>query len=1037
MKASPSVVVCFILAAAHAALVAGEPLKAPPQDVGLPYTRSARASALRSINEYVAVFASPTYGSRYAYVQGFKTRLDEADVLGGKALRREGVLYVPASFIGVLALPNVRPFPAPEYLRDKWVYALPRSEVNLPGTVRTLQVKGRRYVAFADAAKALGLDVYENPRGLALAARKRVDFQDSDASLIDRIVTLFDTPDELADPGIATAAVPTLRAQGRWTDHVSVKPEQLALLDGPQTEWAMTPHSLYSEEGFNRALLGSAVPAPGIYPRLLFSEKDVPMLRERMRTSKLGQRTLIQWEVLFRKTWWDPGTSDGAIFLKLADDKQFRDLQWPDVDASSGNGLTRTLFAGQKPGIRNSHVNYNTNSLVTMALYCLLTDNNERGPQVAAAICNYYRLIEPIIDEINARSDSEFGVGPDAANWAETAWRGMHGTVAHMDLAFALDFAGKWMSPSQKDTMRRIIAKATYGRRDNMQAAPGRVQDINHMTWHLTNFLAASAIEGLEGCDPEVLESGRRAAEAFCEWGIDKYGQIFESNGKNGGGIQFQILTMNVLARRGLNLWAHPHWRKLPEAQALCTSPDGKATLSSGTYGGTAFSRQALQIFHAFYPDNKAAEWLLTVSGEFDAEGFDPETYRAQLEKSIAGVRLPSPTNPGFVFAGIYDSDWDPISRASAGLPLTFNDDVHGILSAYSDSTPDAAWLCLHVRSNQYIGSGHHHADVGMFYFSGRGVNWITESPFDQAYDGKYHNLVLVDGLAQPDGLPARGDYIGATTADAAAFGSVNMTRSYSWKWMNQIIQWNTASNEPPAGGPTSWYPEPAKWELETDDPLPLAVYKGTQHNKSRPWWPTYVFSNWLPVLRSPFNPVRHAFRTAGLVRGKVPYGLVVDDIKKDDAERLYQWTAMTGVKLIAIPQADPGDLLLAREADVVEGRVREGSPLLLVRVFDDAGTVGARLETATDGPLDKKSGKPRSYDRIVAERRAREARFKTLLIPMAQGEPAPTTAWEPRTGRLTVTTSEAKDEFQFTPTPEGRTRFVMKRKEVPILESK
>jgi hypothetical protein len=49
-------------------LHAAEPqsLITPPQNQGLPYTRSARTAALAKIKDHIAVFA----GSRYAYVKG-------------------------------------------------------------------------------------------------------------------------------------------------------------------------------------------------------------------------------------------------------------------------------------------------------------------------------------------------------------------------------------------------------------------------------------------------------------------------------------------------------------------------------------------------------------------------------------------------------------------------------------------------------------------------------------------------------------------------------------------------------------------------------------------------------------------------------------------------------------------------------------------------------------------------------------------------------------------------------------------------------
>ena len=1007
----------------------------PPQDQGLPYTTSGTARALAAIRPFIAVFANADYGSRYAYAQGYKLRLDDAQLLGdrGEAVIRGDVLYVPSAFAGVLGLDEIKPAPAPDDLKSKWIYALDRPRVNLPPSVRTLDVGGSPYVALADVAAPLGLKTYHHARGLFLFARAPISFPADDTKLLDCVITLFDTPSKLADPDIATRFIPTLKAQGRWTDHVHTTPAERALLNGPETVFPGVPASAYDYAGFNAALLGSPPPAPGVYPRLLFSPGDIPALAVRMRSQKLGQKTLIEWKILFEKTWWDPVTSDGQIFQKLSSESGYKTLAWPARDISPGAGVIRSLFAGQKPGIHNSHVNYNTNCLTSMALCCLLTDDDVHGRLAATAIANYFRLLEPSLDAHIATTDSQWGVSADAAGNATTAWRGLHAAVAHMDLALALDFGGRWMTAEQKDFMRRFIAKATYGRLDNMQAAPARQRDINHMTWHLTDFLAASAIEGLEGYDPEVIATGLESVRAFLDWGIDEYGYIFESNGKSGGGLQFQILAMIVAERRGVKLWGHPHWRKLLAAQVAATAPNGRDTISSGTWGGSPLSGTAVGMLKAFYPGDLAADYLLRQQyPDLDAASLDLDAYRRKLEKSIAGVRLPGPSYPAFVFTGLYDTDWSFVARAALKLPLTFADPVYGFLSVASDASPEAAWIALHVRANQYIGSGHHHADVGMFYFSSHGVNWITESPFAKSYDGKYHNEVLIDGLAQPDGLPARGSYLGDTVAADAAFATADQTQSYTYRWTNQVLLWDRI----PESDVWGRVAREKNWSLSTD-PLALAVYKGTQHRKSRPWWPTYNYSNWIPVVQAPFNPVRHAYRTAGLVRGAHSYGLVVDDVKKDDASRLYQWTAMPGrgITSLALPRLAAGDVVLVRSADLAGGQAKPGAPLLLIRALVAPGAITGVLETATDGEVDPKQG-PQPYPRISLAQRATQANLRVLLLPLRAGEAPPSITSDPRSDTTTITWPGQTDMLRFSLAADGRTHFTINREGRPVAES-
>jgi hypothetical protein len=89
----------------------------PPQDQGLPYTRSAQPFAVAKIKDYIAVFA----GSRYAWVHGYKVRLDDVN-WRGEAVLRDGKIYVPTAFAGVLDLAEVKPAPAPAYLADGCIH---------------------------------------------------------------------------------------------------------------------------------------------------------------------------------------------------------------------------------------------------------------------------------------------------------------------------------------------------------------------------------------------------------------------------------------------------------------------------------------------------------------------------------------------------------------------------------------------------------------------------------------------------------------------------------------------------------------------------------------------------------------------------------------------------------------------------------------------------------------------------------------------------------------------------------------------------
>ena len=1050
----------FLPGLAILATLAGSPILAqtnalpvPPQDQGLPYTRSAQTFATAQIKNAIAVFP----GSRYGWVKGFKVRLNEAD-WRAEAVWQNGKVLVPAAFAGVLELQSVNPAPAPEGLADRWVYTLDLP----PATPPVITLAGKPYVDLAAVARTKGLKTTLYPRGLLLIGAAETSFNGAASNRLDSVITLFDSPEKFADPDIAAHWIPTLRRQGNWTNYVKVTPEQWQTLTGPETVWPATPKSAYDFSGFDKKLLGSAVPPPGVYPRVLFSPQDVPALAARVRQSKLGQKSLIEMQYLFEQSWWNTNTSDGQVFQKLASGN-LTGLAWPDDVAPQQVATINTaqMFRGEKPGIFNTHIAYVPECLTDMALYCLLTDDDVHGRQTAAAIASYYRLREPLIDQWNALSDSEFGSDPLDGNGSSTAWRGMHGLVAHMNLGLALDFGGKWMTAAQKDLMRRVIAKATYGRRAYGEDTTIRFRDVNWVGWDLPQFLALTAIEGLPGFDREAWECGRDTVRAFCDWGIDDTGVVFESNGKTPGSFQFITLSMVSMARRGDNLFGHPHWRKLLTGQTQMTSPSGRVTVNSGTqyepYSRQFLSLQLTDELKTFYPRERLADYLLTKATEPADQavneynrGWVIQDFNANVyQRDVAGVkrlRLPSPTYPGFVPGVLYDSDFTPTRRSELNLPLDFDAPVQGVFSSYSDRTTNAVWINMMVRPNHYLGAGHHHADAGMFHFSGLGVDWFTQSPFDQVYDGNYYNLVQVDGISEPVSLAAdhilgwnaAAKYLGATSQRNGAVGSAELTYAYSYRWLTQP--------------PQEWtdHLKSLGWEVEPSPDI-LKIFAGTADYKMRPWWLTANYANYLPTCRAPFNPMQHVFRTVGLVRGQHPYGLVVDDVRKDSATHLYQWAAMLngGVWQADVPGLANNQVVLAYRSgdpDLANGTARPaitpvaGEPLLLVcglglKESHDPALPLIQVQRSA-GPADR-NGKPQYFDRLVINQRSEAVHFRVLLLPFHAGEPLPAIVADAGANDAALQWPQQADDLRFVAEPGERTHLEVLRAGREIFTSK
>jgi hypothetical protein len=179
-----------------------------------------------------------------------------------------------------------------------------------------------------------------------------------------------------------------------------------------------------------------------------------------------------------------------------------------------------------------------------------------------------------------------------------------------------------------------------------------------------------------------------------------------------------------------------------------------------------------------------------------------------------------------------------------------------------------------------------------------------------------------------------------------------------------------------------------------------------------------------------PYNPVRYAYRTAGLVRGPHPYALIVDDLCKDDAAHTYLWqmhvpedVTLATREAHASAKAGVVDLVLA-EAD--------GPRRLLVRVLA-AGTApeeaarageGARLEVYKT----ERRGRTHEFPRLLVPLEAVTGAFKVLLYPHRKGDALPETSWAEDRQTLSVTCGGRTDAIELTLGDDGRTRVRLSR---------
>jgi len=836
-----------------------------------------------------------------------------------------------------------------------------------------------------------------------------------------------DTPRILDDPEALIKSRTNLSSQPQWTQFAT--PEQIALFDGPETAWPVIPKSDYDLTGFDQSRLYSKVPPPGIHPRILFSPEDVPVIKKQLESTINGRQLLAQTDLALSKTLYDKNSDEGKVFAKLSSG-DLDGLEWL-IDEKTG--FVWHYFKGYKlQGKLTPHAGY-LPRLLEAASFRALMDNDElRGKQVAAAMANYWKLREPLIDKVNADKNSP----PDY-------WRSFHQLVSASNLGFGYDLAAKWMTPEQKKVMRRVIAKATSGKLAYGENGPSPWRDTNWTGWDLTHFLTALAIEDEEGYDPEIRKVASETVRDYLTWGIDPYGVIFETNGKNGAGLLYALTSGVALARRGENYLGNPHLRKLTAAQVQDVVPQGAINVNNGTWGCAPFWGNLASFLKALYPGDKAADWLLR-QGRPDQDQkqttTDPQKLPLDNFKMVETITTPDifTTLDWKGFRNKDDSLKPSWERSELHLPDVFNDPDHGLFAARSGDQQDALYMMFEARPDlRHV--GHQHHDSGQFYLAAGGVMWAVEAGPKSSYSAD-HNTVRIDGKGHSDVSAApKVGYLGVQTNGPLVMASSDLKNAYDFGWTTPMH--------------FSWHdPAFASWKLSVEtDPEVVAHFKGTQHYKMRVWGDDYTRSNWGPTMRIEGNPVQYAFRSAGIVNGKHPYALVVDDISKDGKEHLYDWLMQVPVGTRMLPATNrsadaPVSVILARSAGPAEWDRMEppetlpkGAPGLMLcflglekseASINRSNLVGdendpVRLEQLAGTTV---AGGSPLKTRLVVSQKGIDPRFLILMIPIKGGEQLPVISYDDKKATATVIWSGQKDLIHFSTGKHQRTTVTLER---------
>lgn len=753
----------------------------------------------------------------------------------------------------------------------------------------------------------------------------------------------------------------------------------------------------YDATNENGVRVFSAVPAVGVHPRVLMSPEDLPAWREEVIKTYRGKTFFAQ---RFESKRIDtlaaikPGTSDEDLRAAC-----------PDAGPQLNHEL---LFA---------------------TLDVIYHQDKKRAEHVCRAVANFARVVL-------ARSGNESKWGKIEENIGDV--EGLDGIAAGLghlwcrggsDFALAYDCLYDYMTPEQRKVCREALSAATTDLVCWGMGFPRGRAISNWYGYHGELGPMLLAIEGEEGYRPDQWDRFRQAMRDWAEV------HIYETGGSNEDGYtvntalregQFTLLAM---ARRGENYFDGPNIRNYWKWVVLSLVPGediGETVEYSSSRAAPYESAPVMARWVA--PGDKCINFFL--------RQYKGDDYSRQNRWQYA------PMSTLFCM-NWEDTDALPLDMAKLELPITAVFPYQGLFVTRSDWSDDAAYLNMLARQDAWY-DRHENVDRGRFVFAALGRRWAIDRPWALAMKSSDHSLVHIDGVAQAEAkvgrgkapnarLIAHGDLKSGSSEVAKgpgllSYAVMDLKNAYDWLWSHS---WTKLGE--------GWEPETRSFEelgWTWKRPGQPPALHGCDDGNS----PKYNFMG-CNIWRTPNNPVRYCWRTGVLVRGRHPYAIIADDVKKDDSQRTYDWYMPVPDDVEFVPQSDGGTLLTERDEQRTYDRPNVGSRRLLVLPLG-AGEVSVKLEEYTSGIS---RGKAHRARRLVLSRKGQEGRFRVLLYPFRTTiEPAGARSREnwnmhplgaalpavspPKSTTFSLKFEDQKHQWTFTSGEDGRCRIVLQR---------
>ncbi|MCX6300265.1 MAG: hypothetical protein NTY72_14370, partial [Bacteroidetes bacterium] len=294
-------------------------------------------------------------------------------------------------------------------------------------------------------------------------------------------------------------------------------------------------------EGFDFSKIG-VLPKAGIYPRIFTDPSAFANIKERLNGTKIGQQLLLVANKELDKLHKGIGELGKAYQQLLIRDTIPMQKDFPFAEMS--------------------------NQLAIQGLFAQINDNKVLLSETGKVSGNFFKVWIRFIDAIPKVPGKEMMV-------KEQVYSG-----ARMSKLF--DFTAAGMSDETKRIFTNFMLRESTGKYGDGMQLPHHWRRWNHLASSLAYPLSVIAIENEQEFDKRIYDRGLELLQDYLTYTFSEEGMSSEGLTYTFGPFSDDLLLMVAAAKRGrADVWANPHFRKIPDWLIAALSPNPTALWTS------------------------------------------------------------------------------------------------------------------------------------------------------------------------------------------------------------------------------------------------------------------------------------------------------------------------------------------------------------------------------------------------------------------------------------------------------------------------